>query len=353
MNNIIHHNILKKLHRPLDNTNGDNACWFNSSLYLMSSHPYIFFQYLLLSISKTNTRDPNIDRMTYFQYILYNYKYVRSIANNKSDIIYNKNFHISYHKFLFKNKLIEPYIAYGDKWDVNDTLLYLLHVLTKGNNYGNNKLSYLTYTGAYLSNANDIYNNLTYIETKNNIETTYTLFGFIRSEWCIPKSRQTIDYSAHHWSTYIRLRLDKNDDKWYHFDAIYGDEKKRFINTKDIYQCKTPGEQHQIVCLYIDMEKFNNIFSNKKILEIYNDFVEIMKPELYTAKNFIDTKKKIESLELQLKQLLNIIHINPINLLTIKELEIKFNKHIITNEYYKEKDKRAYFNKLNLKLGLI
>jgi hypothetical protein len=338
-------NIIKKLHRPLDNTNGSNACWFNSSLYLVSSHPYIFFQYLLLSNNKITNDD--IDRKLYFEYILYNYKYVRSVANDKSPIIYNEKFHINYHNFIFKHKLIEPYIAYGEQYDAQNTLLYLVTALTNGNSYGNNKLSYLIYRSTYLRNTNDINNKLTYIDTVNNIETTYTLFGFVRSELCVPVTRQTLDFSAFHWTTYIRLTFDKNNDKWYHFDALDGNEKKRFINTKDIYQCQTPGEEHQIVCLYIDMKKFNNIFSNKKILEIYNNFVETIKPESYTDIKFKDNKKKIESLELELKNLLNTINIDDINLLTIQELEIIFEKQINKDkDYVKKIDKRAFFNTL-------
>lgn len=359
MNNIIDYNILDKLHKPLHNDNDMNTCWFNSTLYLMSSHPYIFFQYLLLSKPANYGSNFNIDKQLYFDYILYNYKYVRTITN-KSNKLYDKSFHVPYHAFLYKHNLVQR-IPYGDTWDANDTFMYLLHVLTKGNSYGNNELSYLSYKVEFLSHANDIKKYLKRTETVNNIKTTYILFGFTRAKWCLPAVRNSKDYyayinhSAHHWTTYIRFRLDLDDDNWYHFDALYGNsihEKARYIKTKKIYECKTPGEQHQIICLYIDIKKFNNIFSNKRILKIYNNFVETMKPES-SDKNFKDTKKEIESLELQLKQLLNTIHINPINLLTIKELEIKFDKYIITDEYYKEKDKRAYFNMLNSKLGLM
>lgn len=352
-------NILKDIHKPIDNDNGNNACWFNSSLYLVSSHPYIFFQYLL--VSNNNITNNNIERDLYFKYIIYNYKYVKSFANKKSNILYDSNYHINFHNYLSKYNIIKPMPSYGETGDSQDVLNYLVFLLTK-NNVTSNKLVYLIYKSDFINNPNDIDNKFIYREVitkKNEItkkeETTiidYKLFGFTISWKCAkydPKMKNNKglfpnDYDAFHWITYVRTDFN-NDEYWYLFDASDGKSGMNgynIVKKNEIYKCTNYGDKKTMACIYIDTKKFNNIFSNKQIQKIYNIFVKEIKPVKYSNNNdFIKKIKNIELLELRLQNILKF----DLNLFTIKELEKIFEKQI-TTDYFRKKDKRAYFNQL-------
>lgn len=338
----------KIIHKPINNDNGKFACWINSSLYLVSSHPCIFFQYLLLS-DKSNPRY-DINKEFYYKLILFNYKYVRSVANPDSNILYNDNFHKSVYDIIVKqDRLGRDLPKYGEIGNSLDVVNLCIDILTSYKSF--DEYTYLSIQVTNIISIKDFDNKLRQTReiTKRNektgineiIKSNNILYGFTIGERCIEFKDLTrfVDKDVVHWTTYVRKSMNK-DDEWYLFDA---NKKNDYIPVKKdtIYKCIKEGQKKMMVCIYIDIDKYNKIFANPTILNIYNNFVAAMQPSVYDSKQHINTKRYIESLDLEL---LNISKID-LNLLTIKELESKY-KHLIDIQYFKEPDKRGYIKHL-------
>lgn len=338
----------KIIHRPIDNDNGKFACWINSSLYLVSSHPCILFQYLLLS-DKTKPKY-DIDKHFYYTLILFNYKYVRSVANPNSSILYGDVFHKRVYDTIVKqDRLGKDLPKYGEIGNSLDVVNLCIDILTSDKSY--DEYAYLSIEVTDIRSTDDFNKKLKQIRTitKRNektginetINSNNILYGFTIGERCVEFKdiMQLVDKDVHHWTTYVRKSIDK-DNEWYLFDANKVNDYNP-VNKDTIYQCFKKGQKKMMVCIYIDIDKYNKIFTNPEILDIYNKFVAAMKPSVYDKEQYINNKKYIESLELEL---INISKID-LNLLTIEELEIKY-KHLIDGRYFQEPDKRGYIKYL-------
>lgn len=341
--------------KPLNNDNLQNSCWINSALYLISSHPFIFFQYLILD----NTRliDPQNAGLSkkkqyddiYINNIIYNYKYIKSETNKKSKILYTLDLHKNLYDKIKLHKHVNV-IEWGEQWDAIPTLDFLLQLVTKTHPILNNNV-YLTVEQHFLRSKKDIDK---YLNIKDGITNNdKLLLGFVRGDECNNYDIHhygNVDTSSYHWVSFIRNTLNPNNDEWYYFGRL--NKTEGTIVKKDyIYSCFNNNDIQNIMCIYIDMKKFKEILSNPNIRYLYDRFLNIIKPSDTISTNIEHEILNLMSTSYSNPNVNNKKNINLINLLTIKELEIKFNKHIITNEYYTEKDKRAYFNRLNLKLG--
>tara|TARA_Y100000389_G_scaffold8449_1_gene8032 strand:+ start:3046 stop:4137 length:1092 start_codon:yes stop_codon:yes gene_type:complete len=342
---MIINNYSKYILKPLDNDNEMNSCWINSSLYLLSSHPYIIFQYLLLDESRINngyTKDIYSD--IYINNIVYNYKYIKSENNEKSTLLYNQRLH----KNLFdKTKLynfIDENIVWGNIYDAQLTLNLLYDIITKSHTFLNNNL-YLTVETRHLSNKTDIdkilYNQDTVIKGDRK------LLGFIAGNVCHKYNIHAYgknNLDTVHWVSYIRTSLS-DDNKWYKFDSLY--PKGKIINKSEIYDCTIKNYNKNLMCVYIDIDKFIKILSNTTIKKKYDEFVKLIEPtsnindnKLEDIKPFINNFKETHGKNKNVSL--------DINLLSIQDLEYIY-KSKIKDDYYNTYivDKRAYFMNLN------
>ena len=179
--NIIN-NYSKHILKPLDNNNVNNSCWINSALYLISAHPYIMFQYLLLDNSRLTEKDKKIYNDIYFKNIIYNYKYIKSEKNINSKILYNEELHKKLYKKIKFNNLFDVPNIWGNTWDAIPTIDLLFTIITKKHSIINTNM-YLTIEGRILKNYKDI-DKLLKIKDGITTEKDKLLLGFITGTKC-------------------------------------------------------------------------------------------------------------------------------------------------------------------------
>lgn len=349
-------NFYKHILKPLDNDNENNSCWVNSALYLLSSHPYIMFQYLLVDDTRITSMKKDIYNDIYINNIIYNYKYIKSEnLNENSTLLYREILH----KNLFDKFLLYDFIDLGDgeqfvwgnQYDAQIILNLLYDILTKSHSMFNENV-YLTVETNHLSNATDI-DKLLYVDSEvkydnKKISVKKMLLGFVAGRDCNDYDVEAYgeqDLYATHWVSYIRTSLS-NDNEWYKFDGLY--PKGKQVKKKEFYDCYKNNSIKNLMCIYIDMDKFKKILSNTIISKKYDRFIKLIEPT-----SNINT----EILELQIKNISNDMKESveknksvslDINLLSIQDLEYIY-KSKIKDDYYNKYivDKRAYFMNLN------
>lgn len=327
--------------KPLDNDNINNSCWINTALYLISAHPYITFQYLLVDDSRLTSKLKKIYNDIYLNNIIYNYKYIKSEKNTKSKILYREKIHKNLYDKIKKNNLIDIE-EWGKQWDAIVTLDFLFQIITKTHSYLNNNV-YLIIEQRILKNKNDI-NNILYIKDGITNNTNKLLLGFITGSKCNNYNIYNYgkeDLNSLHWVCYFRENLN-NNKLWYKFDGLQ--IKGKVYIKENIYTCFKKNAIQNLMCIYIDIEKFKKILSNPNIKELYNKYLELIEPLNDINK---DTNKKIQELLLNTNRTVGKNNNININLLSIQELEKIFIKKI-KNDYYLNNiiDKRLYFKNL-------
>tara|TARA_B110000003_G_scaffold270342_1_gene302650 strand:+ start:2887 stop:3939 length:1053 start_codon:yes stop_codon:yes gene_type:complete len=343
---MIINNYSKYILKPLDNDNENNSCWINSALYLLSSHPYIIFQYLLVDDTRINNGYINdIYSDIYINNIVYNYKYIKSENNEKNTLLYNENLH----KNLFdKTQLYNLFndLVWGNRYDSQLTLNLLYDIITKSHTFFNNNV-YLTVETRHLSNKTDI-DKILYSED-TVIKGVRKLLGFVAGTVCHKYDIHAYgenDLDTIHWVSYIRTSLS-DDNKWYKFDGL--SPKGKIVNKSEIYDCTTTNYNKNLMCIYIDIDKFIKILStNITIKKKYDEFIKLIEPT-----SNIDDNKFEDIIKLFINNFKESVGKNKnvsvdINLLSIQELEYIY-KTKIKNDYYNKYivDKRAYFINLN------
>ena len=344
INSIIKKNFSNITFKPINSDNGNNGCWVNSALYLISSNPYIFFQYLLLDNSRLSTSQKNIYNDIYYNNIIYNYKYVKSEGNKTSNILYDENIFTNLFVKYVKHKLIALPNSWGEIWDAINVIDNLFNIITKTHHYTNN-LCYLSANQFVLNNQND-FNNIINVNNKK-------LVGFVIGERCNKYDLNRYhNIIAYHWISFIKCNLD-DDDKWYKFDANAISNKVDIVKKNTIYDCYIKGYKKNGYGIYIDLNKLNIIMQNPKNRDNFSLFLELIKTTSYNSieydnikKNLHDISNNIDKTFIKEKKESFIKNKNDINvnLLTIKEIEHMlpnnvnlFDKNII--------DKRAYLLK--------
>lgn len=335
LDEIYSKNILK----PLDSNNIKNSCWINSALYLISAHPYIMFQYLLFN-DEIVFGIHDIYKEIYINNIIYNYKYIKSENNKHSKIYYNESLHKNLYDKIKQYEFIKM-PEWGQPFDAQLTLNLLYTIITK-QKPKIDKNVYLTIETSYLSSTEDI-NKILFKKDSN--KSNKLLLGFVIGTECNKynihdKYLYDKDLSTVHWISYIRNTLN-NDNDWYKFDAQLN--KGEIINKEKIYDCSVKGYNKNLMCIYIDINKFKEILSNNNNIENYENFINSIEPL-----SNIDNKlqEKIEKISNNIKKNPDFDIKKNINLLSIQDLE-EIYKDKINNFYYKIEDKRAYFINLN------
>jgi len=338
-------NYSKYILKPLYNDNKNNSCWINSSLYLLSSHPYIIFQYLLLNDERINSgHTKDIYNDIYINNIVYNYKYIKSENNEKNTLLYNENLHKNLFNKTQLYKLFDD-LVWGNIYDAQLSLNLLYDIITKSHTFFNNNL-YLTVETRHLSNETDIDKILYSQDTV--IKGVRKLLGFVAGNVCHKYDIHAYgqnDLDTVHWVSYIRTSLT-NDNEWYKFDGLY--PKGKIINKSEIYDCAIKNYNKNLMCVYIDIDKFIKILSNTTIKKKYDEFIKLIEPKSNIndnkfediiklfINNFKDSVEKKKTVSID------------INLFSIQELEYIY-KTKINDDYYTKYiiDKRAYFINLN------
>ena len=339
--NIIN-NYSKHILKPLDNNNVNNSCWINSALYLISAHPYIMFQYLLLDNSRLTEKDKKIYNDIYFKNIIYNYKYIKSEKNINSKILYNEELHKKLYKKIKFNNLFDVPNIWGNTWDAIPTIDLLFTIITKKHSIINTNM-YLTIEGRILKNYKDI-DKLLKIKDGITTEKDKLLLGFVTGTKCNKYDIHNYgnqDLDAVHWISYFRESL--NDDKlWYKFDGLKN--KGTLYRKEYIYDCIEENYNKNLMCIYIDIHKFKKILSNNDVRQNYHKFIKLISNNDNNDNNdniFENIMKKIPETVGKNKYI-------DINLLSIPDLEFIY-KNKIKKDYYTKNiiDKRAYFINLN------
>ena len=332
----------KLIFKPINQSNGNNTCWINSALYLICSHPYIFFQYMLLDNKKLLNYKIKINNDIYML-IINNYKYIKSYENSKSNIVFDQKIYSKLFDIYKKYNLINLPENITMQWDAIDIIDNLLNILTKTYTLSHkNENCYLSYGDSKILRKKKDFYDMIY---KNNL----MLIGFVLSQSCIPMNNyEAIDETnIGHWISFIRKdlnkKIEKKDIEWYMFDAL--NNKMILKKTSDIYNCQDANSNAKMIyCIYIDMEQFKKIISKDNNLDNLKNFIDITKREVLTKEKNENTKEKIKELEINISSK----NKNNINLLTIKELEILHKKNIDREYYNNIYDKRAYIiNLLN------
>tara|TARA_B110000259_G_C14030677_1_gene406523 strand:+ start:2579 stop:3655 length:1077 start_codon:yes stop_codon:yes gene_type:complete len=347
-------NFPKDILKPLDNDNNNNSCWINSALYLLSSHPYIMFQYLLVDDTRISSVKKDIYNDIYINNIIYNYKYIKSEhLNENSTLLYREILHKNlYDKFLLYDfiDLVDDTYEWGNQYDAQITLNLLYDILTKSHSMLNENV-YLTVETKHLSNATDI-DKLLYVDSEVEYENKKfsvkkMLLGFVAGRDCHDYNVNAYgeqDLYATHWVSYIRTSLS-NDNEWYKFDGLYPKGKK--IKKGELYDCYIKNYIKNLMCIYIDIDKFKKILSDTTISKKYDKFIEVIEPTTSNINSKI-LAVQIENLSNDVKESVGKNKYIDINLLSIQELEYIY-KTKIKDDYYNKYiiDKRAYFINLN------
>lgn len=331
-------NFSKHILKPLDNNNINNSCWVNSALYMLSAHPYIMFQYLLVDDTRLSTTK-DIYNDIYINNIIYNYKYIKSENNEKSTLLYDETLHKNLYDKITLYNLINT-VKWGEQYDAQIIVNLLYDIITKSHPSINNNI-YLTVETRHLSNKTDI-DKILYIEN----DTKKQLLGFVSGNECNEYDIHAYgdkDLNAVHWVSYIRSSLS-NDNEWYKFDALTS--KGKLVNKREIYDCNIKNYNKNLMCIYIDMDKFRKLLSNTVLRKKYDKFIELIEPTSYINNNKFENIMKHFSNDI-IKSVGKNKYID-INLLSIQELEY-FNKLKIREDYYDKSiiDKREYFINLN------
>tara|TARA_B110001450_G_scaffold7334_1_gene7502 strand:+ start:6358 stop:7500 length:1143 start_codon:yes stop_codon:yes gene_type:complete len=378
MSDILINDYKKFILKPINQSNNTDTCWINSPLYLISSHPYIFFQFMLLddSVNDSSLIKHNDD---IYNLIIYIYKYIQSEKNQKSRNIFDKNIYIKLFNILKVNNYVQLPNILEVPWDATLILEKLISIFTKNYTHvpegGNSETYSYDHINRYLSSGpvrfvtnKHAFYNIIKSDTYNaeGPKNDRLLIGFVLSQSCLSKNQSNeLPIDVKHWQAFLRKDLNTNEKidniKWYMFCALEKKILEKF--TSQIYDCLSDNTAKFIFCMYFDIVKFKKIIlknNNKKYLM---DFISIIKHENNLSKEYDyiaelnDLKKKIKLDKGSLyfgnnfkpKNKETNHDIANVNLLTIKELEKIYRKNIEKDKNYYTKniyDKREYIMNL-------